>query len=364
MALTVATAQQLNYQKIFGPTVQIASSVVDVAGNIYIAGSTTSATIPVTANAFQKTFTNSICGYIPGPHGTTGPPIPCSHGFIVKIDSSGTKLLYATYLGGELEDAVSAIAVDKAGNLYIAGRTNSKSFPVTAGAWQTALAGEVFNGFVAKFDAAGSALLFSTYLSGTGPNAIAADEAGNVFVAGSALGSSFPSTPGAYRRERLLGHEDAFVLKLNASGTAPIYATLVGGTYTDMALGLAIDPIGNAYIAGITASTPTFSQPADVLFPVTSGAYNTGKRADVFIAKLNPTGAALLYSAVFGGSGDDGLSSLAVDATGAAYFAGFTLYSPDFPTSPGAFQTKYGGAILGNSVRMEHIFCIRPTLGR
>lgn len=123
--------------------------------------------------------------------------------------------------------------------------------------------------------------MYSTYLSGAGGNAIAADEEGNVFVAGSASGASFAATPGAYRRDRLLGHEDAFVVKLNASGSAPVYATLVGGTYTDAVSAMAIDPVGNVYIAGITASTPTFSQPADVLFPVTSGAYSTGKRVDV-----------------------------------------------------------------------------------
>lgn len=117
--LNVLAAQQLNYKSIFGPTVQVTASTIDRAGNIYLAGSTTSDSIPVTVDAFQKTFINSICGYGLGFHGMPGSPIPCQHGFVVKIDPSGTKLLYATYLGGESQDSVRTITVDDTGNAFV-----------------------------------------------------------------------------------------------------------------------------------------------------------------------------------------------------------------------------------------------------
>ena len=111
----------LNYQAVFGFPTRVSASAVDAAGNVYLAGSTTSATFPVTPNAFQKTFAQRVCGYLPGPHGTPGTSLPCEHGFVAKVDASGTRLLYATYLGGDLQDGVFAMSIDSDGNAYVTG---------------------------------------------------------------------------------------------------------------------------------------------------------------------------------------------------------------------------------------------------
>ncbi|MGI8743133.1 MAG: SBBP repeat-containing protein [Bryobacteraceae bacterium] len=344
LASAFAANPPLTYQAIFGST-QVAASAVDQAGNVYLAGSTTSASFPVTPNAFQKNFTPAVCGYIPGPHGTAGPPIPCNHGFVAKVDASGTRLLYATYLGGDSQDSVAAISIDSNGSAYVTGYTASSNFPVTPGAYLTS-----GSGFVTKLNADGSGAVFSTRLPGQG-SAVAVDSGGNAYVAGIANGADFPTTPGAFQSKRYVGHEDVFVIKLTPDGAKARYSTLIGGTFTDTARAIAVDASGNAYIAGFTGSTPDFADfagAAYALFPATPGAYShTGHGADVFITKLNPDGSGLVFSSVFGGSGDDQINALAVDDSGSAYFAGATPYSPDFPITQGAFQKTYGGGFAG-----------------
>lgn len=335
----------LNYQAVFGYPTQIAASAVDPAGNVYVAGSTTSTNFPVTANAFQKSFTPAACGYIPGPNGSAAFPLPCPHGFVAKVDKSGARLAYATYLGGNLQDSPAAIAIDGNGNAYVTGYTGSSNFPVTPGAYMSA-----GPGFLTKLNADGSGVVFSTRLPGMG-SAIALDSSGNIYITGTAAGADFPATPGAFQATRYLGHEDVFVIKLTPDGSRAQYATLIGGTFTDAATAIAVDNAGHAYVAGFTASTPYFSYLAGsdyALFPTTPGAYIERRgRADVFVTKLNADGSGLVYSSVFGGSGDDQINALAVDDSGSAYFAGATPYSPDFPVTPGAFETAYGGGFAG-----------------
>ena len=188
-----------------------------------------------------------------------------------------------------------------------------------------------------KLNATGTALVYSTYLGGTSVengNGIAVDAAGNAYVTGTTLSTDFPTTPGAYQTASG-GGEDAFVTKLNATGTALVYSTYLGGSGSDDGLGIAVDAAGNAYATGQTASTN---------FPTTTGAYQTtfGGVEDAFVAKLNATGTALVYSTYLGGTGFDIGIGIAVDTAGSAYVTGVTE-STDFPTTPGAFQTIYGG---------------------
>jgi len=249
-------------------------------------------------------------------------------------------LVYSTYLGGSGGDSASGIAVDASGNAYVAGNTGSSDFPTTPGAFQTTydVGGDVF---VTKLNAAGSALVYSTYLgvSDTGwafGNAIAVDVSGNAYVAGSTTSSNFPTTPGAFQTTSGGGPYKAYVTKLNATGSALVYSTYLGGSGDDEGNGIAVDALGSAYVTGDTAS---FN------FPTTPGAFQTallGSQA-AFVTKLNTAGSAPVYSTYLGGSGWAGGTAIAVDVSGNAYVTG-TATSPDFPTTPGALQTAYGGA--------------------
>lgn len=262
---------------------------------------------------------------------------------------------YSTYLGGTAEYYGPAIAVDGAGNAYVTGSTRSTNFPVTAGAFQSTNHAP-YNAFVSKLDPTGSTLLYSTYLGGSGGGfyndmglAIRVDSAGNAYVSGVTNSTNFPVTPGAYQTTFGGGGftgccfpGDAFITKLNPSGSVLVYSTYLGRSGWDVGAGLAIDSSGNAYVAGQTHSTN---------FPVTAGAFQTtyrgtsgcgGNTNSGFITKLNASGTALVYSTYLGGSGFDGATSIAVDASGNAYVTGHA-HSPNFPTTIGAFQASPPG---------------------
>src|SRR5438445_679977 len=260
-------------------------------------------------------------------------------------------LSYSTYLGGSGEDRDPAIAVDAAGNAYVTGHTESRNFPTTTGAFQTGFGGGAMSSgqgdaFVTKLNPAGSALVYSTYLGGSGPDdgkGIAVDAAGNAYVTGSTASSNFPTTIGAFQTIKG-GSGNAFVTKLNPTGSALVYSTYLGGSGAsgDYGAGIAVDAAGNAYVTGITSSSD---------FPTTAGAFQTtfgGGLYDIFVTKLEPTGSALVYSTYLGGSALDKGYGIAVDTSGNAYVTGLT-YSTDFPTTPGAIQTTYseGGLYSG-----------------
>jgi hypothetical protein len=346
-------AAPMSYQAIFGSQASVTASSVDSAGNIYLAGSTASPTLPVTPHAFQRTFIQAQCGTdtFPGFFPPLPPqPIPCTHAFVAKIDPSGKTLIYLTYLGGELGDGATLITADGTGNVYVEGTTTSLSFPTTPFAYRS----KPGNAFLAKLSADGSALLFSTYLDFKtgGATAIALDKTGNVYLGGWTGGDPFDTTPGAFQTKNFAGNEDGFILKLNQYGTVLLYSTLLGGTLGDVVMSIAVDDGGNVYAGGYTASTPANARYAGPgpfnAFPVTPGAFTTAsKAADIFITKLNASGSALIYSSVFGGTGDDALQNIAIDAAGNAYFTGYTFYSPDFPTTTGAFQKRFGVGFVG-----------------
>jgi hypothetical protein len=291
---------------------------LDGAGNAYVVGTTNSTDFPSTAGAFQTSF----------PGGT-------SNAFLTELNPTGTALIYSTYLGGSNgQSAGFGIAVDSSGNAYVTGGTFATDFPTTDGSLQTSLGGDQ-NAFVTELNATGTALIYSTYLGGNGGangNGIALDSSGNAYVTGSA-GSNFPTTPGAFQTCEPGG---VFVTELNPTGTALIYSTYLGGSNGQSAgFGIAVDDSGNAYVTGFTTSTD---------FPTTDGSFQTSLGGDqnAFVTELNPTGTALIYSTYLGGSGQDFGHSIAVDSGNNAYVTGWTS-STNFPTTPGAFQTSYGG---------------------
>ena len=283
-------------------------------------GDAGSTNFPTTAGAFQTS--------IGGPYGNA---------FVAKINSSGSALVYSTYLGGSGVDVGYGIAMDASGSAYVIGDAGSTNFPTTAGAFQTTIGGPYGNAFVAKINPRGSALVYSTYLGGSGGdegNGIAVDGSGNAYVTGSTFSTNFPTANAL--QSTLNGTNNAFITKINASGSVLVYSTYLGGSYNDAGAGIAVDRSGNAYVTGITDSTnfPTL----DALQPTF-----LGDSDDAFVAKINPRGSALVYSTYLGGSptADTGLG-IAADASGNAYVTGYTG-STIFPTTVGAFQTTYAG---------------------
>ena len=257
--------------------------VVDKNGNAYVAGFTASGNFPVSANAYQKTN-----------HGSFNITVS-------KLNPTATQLLYSTYLGGSTSSVIEGLAVDGAGNAYVAGYTSDTDFPVTTGAFQTVNHADTNtttsaesnqNGFLAKINATGTALVYSTYLGGTtGPWGgdqiydLAIDGSGDAYVAGSAMSDDFPVTANAFQSKNagsthccdyLTYTSDGFLTEFNPAGSALIYSTYLGGTGTqnpvgpggsgDTAYGLALGRNGNVYVVGFTTSSN---------FPLTAGAFET-----------------------------------------------------------------------------------------
>ncbi|HXA07485.1 MAG TPA: SBBP repeat-containing protein [Bryobacteraceae bacterium] len=292
---------------------------VDSAGDAYVTGWTSSAAFP-TAVPMQS----SLAG--------------AKDAFAARLNPAGNALIYSTYLGGSNTDSGNAIAVDAAGNAYIAGGTYSFNFPLLNG-YQTSIHGQQ-NGFVAKLSPSGS-LMYSTYLGGNGSDSaagIAVNAAGNAYVTGGTTSTTFPTA--APLQASSGGNQDAFVTKLGPSGNVLIYSTYLGGSggasgSMEAGTGIAIDSTGAAYVTGGTNSTN---------FPVTAGALQSANmgEGDAFVAKLNPAGSALVYSTYLGGSSVDSAGGIAVDFLGNAYIAGHTA-SSDFLNLRG-FQAANAGS--------------------
>jgi Beta-propeller repeat/Abnormal spindle-like microcephaly-assoc'd, ASPM-SPD-2-Hydin len=297
---------------------------LDSSGDAYLTGSTSSPNFPTTPGAFQTT-----CGG--GCNGT-------GDAFVTELNPAASALVYSTYLGGSSNDQGFGIAVDSSGNAYVTGATSSTDFPTTPGAFQTALSGSG-NAFLTKLNPSGSALVYSTYLGGGGDSGqgIALDSSGDAYLTGSTSSSNFPTTPGAFQTTCGGGCNstgDAFVTELNPTASALVYSTYLGGSSNDQGFGIAVDSSGNAYVTGATSSPD---------FPLMNPAQpNYGGQTDGFVAEVNPSGSALVYSTYLGGSSNDQGSGIAVDSSGNAYVTGATS-STDFPTTTGAFQTACGG---------------------
>ena len=286
---------------------------VDTSGNAYMTGSTSSTDFP-TVHPLQ-----------PAIGGT-------ANAFVAKLNPAGSALVYSTYLGGSSSDGGQGIAVDTSGNAYVTGTAVSTDFP-TVNPLQPASGGGGADAFVAKLNPAGSALVYSTYLGGSSIDkgtAIAVDASGNAYVTGSTFSTDFPTV--SPLQPAAGGDGDAYVSKLNPTGSALVYSTYLGGSEGDQGFGIAVDAPGNAYVTGSTTSSD---------FPIVDQLPTYGGNADAFVAKLNPTGSALVYSTYLGGSGDDQGVGIAVDTSGNAYVTGNTN-SPNFPTM-NPLQPAYGG---------------------
>jgi hypothetical protein len=291
---------------------------VDGSGYAYVTGYTGSPNYPVTPGAFQTTNGGN------------------ADVFVTKLNETGTALVYSTYIGGSGYDYGNAIAVDGSGNAYVTGYTDSPNYDVTPGAFQTTNGG-LADVFVTKLNATGTDLVYSTYIGGSGDDegyGIAVDGSGNAYVTGYTSSTNYDVTPGGFQTTNG-GNADVFVTKLNATGTALVYSTYIGGSEDDVGYGIAVDGSGNAYVTGYTSSTD---------YDVTPGAFQTtnGGNADVFVTKLNATGTALVYSTYIGGSDDDRGYAIAVDGSGNAYVTGYTS-STNYDVTAGAFQTTNGG---------------------
>lgn len=299
---------------------------VDAAGQAYVTGDTISTDFP-TLNASQ-----------PANGATTG---SLFEAFVTKFNAAGA-LVYSTYLGGNGADRGKGIAVDTAGNAYVAGETSSTTFP-TLNASQPVVGG-IGDAFVTKFDATG-AVAYSTYLGGVFSDTawgIAVDAAGQVYVTGHTFSSTNFPTLNASQPAYGGGTSDAFVTKLNAAG-ARLYSTYLGGSGSDFGFGIAVDGSGNVYVTGSTAS---------VNFPTLSASQVAlGGGVDAFVTKLNAAGG-LLFSTYLGGSGDENNfngagrtmngAALALDGSSGVYVIGTTA-STDFPVLSASQAASGGG---------------------
>ena len=302
---------------------------VDASGNAYIVGMTQSPNFPTTAGAFRRTGAASNFGDV----------------FVTKLNATGTALVYSTFIGGNDFEWGRGIAVDTSGNAYVTGQTKSSSFPTTGGAFDRTFNVDTcprcgidqYDAFALKLNPTGSALVYSTFLGGFDIDdgmAIAVNSAGQAYVAGQTASSNFPTTAGAFDRTR--NGIDTFVTKLNATGSALVYSTYLGGTAVQFPSRIAVAGSGEAYVTGSTSSTN---------FPVTAGAFDTTHNGafDVYVTRLNAAGSALVYSTFLGGQDFDSAGSIVLDASGNALLSG-SAGSVDFPTTPGAFDQTPDGS--------------------
>lgn len=262
-----ADGQHLIFSTLLGGSYAdtITSLALDINGNIYVTGGTGSADFPTTPGAFDTTNHDN------------------SDIFVSKINPTATSLIYSTYLGGANQDSGQDIKVDKNGNAFITGWTQSTAFPTTSGSFDTTYNG-VRDTYITKFNSTGTGLIYSTYFGGMEDDyarSIAIDANGNAYITGYTTSSSdfFPITPGAYN-ESYSGDQDVFVTKLDSLGSQILYSTYIGSSNSETGYAITIDAHLNAYIAGVTASSD---------FPTTVNAYDTtfnGGSYDIFVTKL------------------------------------------------------------------------------
>jgi hypothetical protein len=284
-----------------------------------------------TVNAISTTLTGSV------------------DAFVAKLNSSGTALVYSTYLGGNNDDYGQSIAIDSIGNVYVTGFSSSTNFPITnqIQGYQTGS-----NAFVTKINNSGTLLLYSSYLGGSGNDYgrdIVVDEDNNILVTGYTDSSNFPTwqaIAGTYRG----GLYDAFVTKIITTSGIYTYAysTYLGGSDIDRGYSIATDNTGNVYVTGQTYSSdfPTVNP----LQPVYGG------DGDTFVVKLDPLGLAYVYSTYFGTGYQEQGNSIAVDLTGNAYVTGSTNASPStcgsspYPTCSNVFVRKLNSNGSGTAI--------------
>jgi hypothetical protein len=332
------------------------------AGTVYVAGITTSTDFPVTAGVVQPT-SGSPAGTDCNTVSSTN--TPCTDGFVFELNSSGTPL-YATYLGGNNDDGAFGVAIDAAGDAYVAGFTYSVNFPLKS-ALYSMLNGTATNSsapyedaFVSEINPTGTQLVYSTFLGGGNNDfatGITVDGSGNAYIAGGTSSSDFPLSTGAYQTKcgtdgacnasGGLVFSDVFVTELGTGGGTLSYSTYLGGSSDDYALALGLDGLGNIYVTGQTTDDNPNVTTDD--FPIVGG-FDTqyggsgAAASNAFVSEITPAGkgnADLVYSSYLGGSTADAGLGIVADGAGNAYVTGSTL-SGDFPLY-GAFQSTLNG---------------------
>ena len=351
---------------------------IDASGNVYVTGYTCSADFPVQV-PYQSTAKESVLAQ-PGHFFSV---------FVSKLNSTGTALVYSTYLGGTGSERGTAIAVDSSGSAYVGGYTGSSDFPVTPGAYMTRCNGGScyyagpYDGFLTKLSPDGKSLVYSTYLGGQSNHnseiyAVAVDSKGQAYVAGDTNDSCwsytstycFPTTKGAViaggiydagnyatsQAQYVNNYGSAFVTVFDAAGASLLYSTLfcdanpvahvpLNAEFETNATGVAVDALGNFYLVGTTkdAYLPTTSGAFQPTFPTASGVTALG-----YVAKFSPVsspgGSSLVYASYLGGTDKTAYAQaagVAADASGNAYVTGITASSV-FPVTPGAYQTTCG----------------------
>ncbi len=376
---------------------------VDGSGNAFVAGGTTSsANFPTTTGALQTTFQggsldafvlelassggsltfstflggngddvatgialDSSGEYVVGSTTSTNFPthlpyqpniIGSSNGFVTKLNTSGNSLAYSTYLGAGTGDVATAVAVDNSGRAYVTGATGNKTFPTTPGAFQTTCGsdgncnGGLSDAFVTVFNSTGSGLVYSTFLGGEGIDeglGIAVDQSSrNAYVTGLTQSSVHFPLKSALQGTFGGGTQDAFVTELNASGSALVYSSFLGGSLIDSGTSIALDGNKNAYITGQTNS-PDFPQAAATQTTLGGG-------RDAFVSEISATGSSLIFSTYLGGALDENtnasggnlaaIGAIAVDNAGTNIYVAGNTASSQFPIIAGSVQTAYGGA--------------------
>ena len=368
-----------------------AGIAIDAAGAVYITGQTASTNFPVTPNAPQPVLAggsavtdafavklapngqtlvyatylggtlsdngnaifvdNTGAAFVAGRTDSTDfpsttrdvlPPRGAGDAFVAKLSTDGSTFVYASILGGFALDSANSVVVDLSGAAIVTGETRSENFPVTEVAYQKERRGNS-DAFIAKLAPNGASLLFSTYLGGDGQEAgraVAIDRFGSVYAAGSTGSPNLPvSFNGAQRAASLL--PDAFVAKLDSTGSSLVYGTYLGGDAEDQANAITVDASGSAYVAGQTISAN---------FPV----INDGPLAaegpkggfDGFVTRVSSGGNFLQFSTLFGGSGTDAILGLANDGRGRIWVAG-TTDSTNLPASTGALAARAPGVTDG-----------------
>jgi hypothetical protein len=333
---------KLSYSTYLGGSVDDLALGLALSGSgntvtVYIAGVTSSLDFPIPTNLVPlQSASGANDGFVAG---------------LNPANAGASDLKFSTYLGpgGGTGAGAKAVAVDASGNVYVTGATSDATFHVTTGAYQAACGScgaAVLDAFVTVINPTTNNYVYSTFLGGAGADVgfgIAVDSAGNAYVTGSTTtatsSNGFPATPGAL--QTVYGtNTDAFVTKLNPTGTALVYSTYLGGTGSDSTSGIAVDKNGNAYVTGSTSSTN---------FPVASATQASlagGSGTDAFVSEINPAGSQLVFSTYLGGTGTEdnlGLGGIAVDSTGAFIYVTGNTSSSNFPLTSAEQQTSGGG---------------------
>ncbi|MFZ4546469.1 MAG: SBBP repeat-containing protein, partial [Bacteroidales bacterium] len=318
------TATQLLFSTYIGGTDDDCPYGIALSGSsndVVVAGWTRGSNFPISSGAiYQGTYAGGSCD-----------------GFVLKLDNSGSALLFSTYIGSNLEDYIQDMIVDASSNIYIAGYSSS-NFPTTQGVYQSNNTNSgTYDLFVSKMNPTGTILLASTMIGGTAHDRghdVALDNSGNVYISGSAEGT-FPTTAGAYDVTYNGGTKDVVVCKFNQGLTSLLYSTYLGSSGDDSPIdGFIVDNLNQVTIAGRCGSG----------FPTTASAYSqtfAGGTYDVFLAKLNPTFSSLVYSTLIGGTGSDQGYNLCLDNTGNPIITG--LASAGFPTTSGCYDATFNG---------------------